>query len=177
MNKEMKEFLVDLKARQLAGERMPCPRCGYNDMNEDVHKNNISRRADAYICDECYEREAALIEKNVSRLEYGWACYEYGIKRADKRTQTVKEIQELVEGGQIEHLMDLFEHLEDIDLDEGFAEHEWARLETMRKCPGVAGISTTPGVRARYECKDGTVNVEVRRRGKNIEYRVGVVGR
>ena len=28
MNREMQEKLLDLKARQLAGEHMLCPRCG-----------------------------------------------------------------------------------------------------------------------------------------------------
>lgn len=177
MHREMKDLLADLKARQLAGEHMPCPRCGYDNMNEDVRTNKISRLADAYICDECYRKETELIKKNVSRLEYDWKCYEYGIERVDRRTQTVKDIQELVEGGQIEHLMDTFEHLEGVDYETNFAEHAWARLETMRKCPGLVSLWTHGGFSARYEARDGAVVVEVRRRGSGIEYRVGVVGR
>jgi len=58
MTDAMKARLLDLKARQDAGERMPCPCCGRNTMNYPVHRNALSRAADIMICSDCGLREA-----------------------------------------------------------------------------------------------------------------------
>lgn len=51
MTEKMNTRLGDLKARQLKGEHMKCPRCGADTMKEPVHTNALSRVADIYICD------------------------------------------------------------------------------------------------------------------------------
>ena len=54
MSKNIQEALLDLKARQEAGEKMPCPRCGRDTMKPDLHTNALSRHADGiYVCDGC----------------------------------------------------------------------------------------------------------------------------
>ena len=60
MHEIVNQILLDLKIRQDKNERMPCPRCGRDDMNEDVHRNALSRHADIYICDQCGTSEAML---------------------------------------------------------------------------------------------------------------------
>lgn len=50
----------DLKARQYAGEHMPCPRCGRETMKANIHTNALSRHADIYICDTCGTEEDLL---------------------------------------------------------------------------------------------------------------------
>ena len=48
MSKTIQEALLDLKARQEAGEKMPCPRCGRDTMKPDLHESPAgSRRKDA----------------------------------------------------------------------------------------------------------------------------------
>ncbi len=47
-----------VSALQKAGKRMPCPRCGQNQMNPKVTINALSRYADVYICDTCGLDEA-----------------------------------------------------------------------------------------------------------------------
>ena len=53
MTGRSQRILDDLKARQQAGERMACPRCGMDVMKTPVHTNALSRAADVYICDAC----------------------------------------------------------------------------------------------------------------------------
>ena len=47
------QLLLDLKARQQAGEHMPCPRCGKDNMKPDLYTNALSRHAVLFICDQC----------------------------------------------------------------------------------------------------------------------------
>ena len=61
MNKRIAEALADLRARQAAGEWMPCPRYGRDTMKPKLHTNALSRHADGiHICDECGSLEAVL---------------------------------------------------------------------------------------------------------------------
>ena len=60
MRDEMDRKLLDLKARQNAGERMSCPRCGRNTLKAPLSHNALSRYADLYVCDECGMTEAML---------------------------------------------------------------------------------------------------------------------
>ena len=64
MNKRHESALADLKARQLAGEHMPCPRCGSFSMKPALHTNALSRHADIYVCDGCSTEEAMLVFMN-----------------------------------------------------------------------------------------------------------------
>lgn len=60
MTDAQKKALADLKARQLAGEQMPCPRCGRDAMDAVLFHNALSRHADLYICSVCGMDEALL---------------------------------------------------------------------------------------------------------------------
>lgn len=60
MTDAQKKILVDLKARQLAGKRMPCPRCGRDAMDAVLLHNALSRHADLYLCSVCGMDEALL---------------------------------------------------------------------------------------------------------------------
>lgn len=58
MTDEQKTMLEDLKARQLAGEHLPCPRCGRDTMDAEPMHNALSRHADVMICSSCGMDEA-----------------------------------------------------------------------------------------------------------------------
>ena len=60
MKPEQTKRLLDLKARQGAGEIMPCPRCGRMNMKQPLEQNALSRHADLFICDDCGMTEALL---------------------------------------------------------------------------------------------------------------------
>ncbi len=60
MTAEIKNALLDFKARQEAGEHLPCPCCGKYRMKPALDTNALSRQADIMICDECGQGEAVL---------------------------------------------------------------------------------------------------------------------
>ena len=74
MTDRIRRALGDLKARQSAGEHMPCPRCGQDTMKENIHTNALSRHADVYICDACRTEEALLKFMSNPLPVTEWAC-------------------------------------------------------------------------------------------------------
>ena len=73
---EIARWLLDLKARQDAGEQMLCPRCGRNILKAPLAHNALSRHADLYVCDECGMTEAMLdMMRNPLPLEQ-WAVFQ-----------------------------------------------------------------------------------------------------
>lgn len=52
------DVIAAFKGRQLSGEKMPCPRCGENNMRIPATHNAVSRRADIFICEACGMEEA-----------------------------------------------------------------------------------------------------------------------
>ena len=56
MTERAERRLLDLKARQEAGEHMMCPRCGRDAMKAPVHTNALSRTADMQAHREKYAR-------------------------------------------------------------------------------------------------------------------------
>ena len=57
-NQEAKELIESLMPLQERGAHFPCPRCGYDRMNEKPVRNALSRYARVYICSECGMDEA-----------------------------------------------------------------------------------------------------------------------
>ena len=58
-NQEMKKHIAAYKMLQeIPALKMPCPRCGKQQMNKNMAKNALSRHADIYICTECGREES-----------------------------------------------------------------------------------------------------------------------
>ena len=58
---DVQKALADLRARQEAGEHMPCPRCGRGTMKPALYTNALSRVADGImVCNDCGTQEALL---------------------------------------------------------------------------------------------------------------------
>jgi len=78
MTDAQRNWLLDFKARQEAGEHLPCPRCGRNTMKPHLYANALSRAADILICDACGTDEGvrAFIGKPMPMEE--WACMKKG---------------------------------------------------------------------------------------------------
>ncbi|MEF9879095.1 MAG: hypothetical protein RR085_07295 [Clostridia bacterium] len=72
---QLQATLADLKARQLLCERMPCPRCGCDRMNEHPVRNALSRQADIQICDECGLSESIFAMMGSVKPLAEWACF------------------------------------------------------------------------------------------------------
>ena len=74
MTEALKKRLLDFKARQEAGEHLPCPRCGCDSMKPNLYTNALSRAADIMICDACGTDEAVrAFTSNPMSMEE-WAC-------------------------------------------------------------------------------------------------------
>lgn len=74
IGEHINKTLTNLKARQDAGERMPCPRCGADAMDDKPARNALSRQADISVCDACGVDEALrAFNGNVLPLSE-WAC-------------------------------------------------------------------------------------------------------
>ena len=72
---EMDHILLDLKAKQDAGAKMACPRCGRNTLKTPLSHNALSRYADLYVCEECGYTEGMLaMMRNPLPLEQ-WSVF------------------------------------------------------------------------------------------------------
>ena len=76
MTERMERQLLDLKARQQAGEHMLCPRCGADTMKEPICTNALSRVADLYVCDSCGTAEAMLAFMKQDYPLTSWAAFQ-----------------------------------------------------------------------------------------------------
>lgn len=72
---EIARKLLELKARQDAGEQMLCPRCGRNILKAPLTYNALSRHADLYVCDECGMTEAMLDMMRNPLPQEHWAVF------------------------------------------------------------------------------------------------------
>ena len=57
-NERVAKNIISAYREQQAKERLPCPKCGLDNMADDVVKNALSRVADVMICDQCGMIEA-----------------------------------------------------------------------------------------------------------------------
>lgn len=85
MTERAERRLLDLKARQEAGEHMMCPRCGRDAMKAPVHTNALSRTADVYVCDACGTAEAMLAFMKQDYPLHLWAAFQPSGRRRFQR--------------------------------------------------------------------------------------------
>ena len=78
MTDAQKKRLADFKARQEAGEHLPCPRCGCDSMKPHLYTNALSRAADIMICDACGTDEAVMAFIGEAMPLEEWACMKEG---------------------------------------------------------------------------------------------------
>lgn len=74
MTEAQRNQLLDFKARQDAGEHLPCPRCGRDTMKPALYTNALSRAFDIMICDECGMDEALAAFAGKPKPMEEWAC-------------------------------------------------------------------------------------------------------
>ena len=165
MTDRIRRALGDLKARQDAGEHMPCPRCGRDTMKESIHTNALSRHAEIYICDTCGTEEALL--KFMSNLLpiTEWAYFRPTPIPSDFKTLTAEEVWERVQDTQVPFLMNLFERWQEEQAYEDFSDYRAAAFES---CPGLTQLWERP-FRAEYAAADGTLVLRFRLTDEGIE--------
>ena len=158
MSESLKEALLDLKARQLTGEHMACPRCGKDSLNPSIHRNAASRHADIYVCDDCGTAEA-LLDMMRSPLPLAqWACFTAERPHVDFGALPGAVVWERLQKDQIPYLIRLFERWQDARAHGDF---EACRLAAYRDCEGLTALWSQP-FQAAYKVADGQLLIRFR---------------
>ena len=164
MNKRHESTLADYKARQLAGEHIPCPRCGSFTMKADLHTNALSRHADIYICDRCGTEEAMLVFMNNPLPMRCWAALLPKRPASDFIARSSSDVLSEVIRTQVPLLIEIYKQL-----DRGELDSEDAQYEAYSQCAGLIDFWTLP-FHVQYDTADGKVLIRFRRCGGEIEY-------
>ena len=165
MSYDLKDILLDLKARQESGQHTACPRCGRDTMKEPVHTNAMSRSADLYVCDECGTCEALLaFMKNPMPLEQ-WACFEPKRPVSDLDTLALNQAIQELDKNQIPYLSGLFTRWLD---DKTCTDFEAYRREATENCPGIQELWPDP-FRAIFFSRHYRIHVRFKRVNDRIE--------
>jgi len=168
---EIDSRLLDLKAQQDAGEKMPCPRCGRNTIKTPLAHNALSRYADLYICDECGMTEAMLdMMRNPLPMDQ-WAMFRDESPEFDFKALSMQEVTARVLGGQAEALLQV--HKSWMLRTEGQS-FDALRVQALKVCPGMVDLWENPFC-AVYHAKDGQVLVRLRWDGNKSEIAVDTV--
>ena len=156
MTERAERRLLDLKARQEAGEHMMCPRCGRDAMKAPVHTNALSRTADVYVCDACGTAEAMLAFMNQQYPLTSWWAFQPERPESDFRDLPAGDVLIRVQLEQIGILTDICTKC--MNDPEHAAEY---RLEAFGSCPGLTELWTQP-FQAKYDASDGAVLIRFR---------------
>ena len=165
MNDRIRNTFGDLKARQEAGEYIPCPRCGRDTMKARIHTNALSRHADIYICDTCGTEEALLKFMHNPLPLREWACFRPTQKPSDFKTLPAEQIWERVQDTHLPFLMNLYERWQDEHDYEDFNDYRAAAFEN---CPGLTALWAQP-FRAEYAATGGKLVLRFRFTDAGIE--------
>ena len=164
MNKRHEIALADYKARQLAGEHLPCPRCGAFAMKPDLHTNALSRHADIYVCDGCGTEEAMLAFMNNPLPMRCWAALMPKRPASDFIARSSSDVLAEVIRTQVSLLIEIYRQMERGELDS-----EDAQYEVYSQCAGLTKFWTSP-FHVQYDTADGSVLIRFGKRGDEIEY-------
>lgn len=161
----MKERLLDLKARQAAGEYTLCPRCGQDTMKPDLYTNALSRVANIQVCDDCGLTEAKLAFMQAPTLLTQWAALQPNRPQSDFKALTGREAQLIIQKEQVSYLTDLYDtwlgRTPDTDL-------EALRLDAYEHCAGLTALWYEP-FQASYDVADGKLLIRFRRADAGVE--------
>ena len=152
MTEQQQKALLDWKARQNAGEHMPCPRCGRDTMREQLYHNASSRHADLYVCEACGAAEAMLDAFSKPLPMEAWACMK---ELLDCKAMTGAQLWEFLQSGQAQFLCRLYERWQEESQYEDFRDYQQT---AHHNCPGLFRLEQEP-FQAVYECADGQVIV------------------
>ena len=153
MTEKMMNRLGDLKARQLKGEHMHCPRCGADTMKDPVHTNALSRIADIYICDACGSAEALLVFMNQQYPLTSWSAFQPERPESDFRDLPAADVLMRIAIEQVDTLTEICKQC--TEDPKHAAEY---RLEAFESCPGLTELWPEP-FQAKYDAADGAVLV------------------
>ena len=156
MTDEIRRALRDLRARQEAGEHIPCPRCGKDTMKPDLYTNALSRHADGvYICDDCGLSEAMLDYMNNPLPIEDWAVITPERHSEDFKDTPGEDAWEKIQAEQLDILIDLFVRWTDGGARKDFRA---CHREAIRRCPGLTFLFENP-FSAVYKVAEGDLMI------------------
>lgn len=171
MTDNHEQALFDLKARQLAGEHMPCPRCGQDSMNPKIHRNALSRQADVYVCDDCGTTEAVLeMMRCPMPLEF-WACFKAECPKSDFEALPGAVVMERLQKEQVPYLRGIFEEWQAARDKVDFNVY---RVKAYTECAGLTSLWSHP-FQAIYDVADGKVLVRFRATDNGTEVALDLI--
>lgn len=163
--------LVDLKARQDAGEHMLCPRCGYDNMKPILAQNALSRYVELMICDECGMTEAALEVMNNPLPIEQWASIRNTEAQEIFKDLTLQEVRQKVLAEQEATLIELFKEWSNRARGATFEDFKKRAFDA---CPGLWSLTEIPFT-AMYKALSGYVVVRLRMRNFKVEIADSVI--
>ncbi len=168
-DEERQRILAEMKLKQAKCERMPCPRCGRDAMDENPMRNALSRYADVFICNSCGLNEAALAVMNNPLPLSQWACFNVVSPEAKAvNAMRALDLKEFVVREHISRLVTLYERWQDEREYEDFDEY---RDAAKTQCPGLTALWSSPFY-AEYKAADGKVVVRFRNANGHTEYAI-----
>ena len=163
---DVQKALADLKARQEAGEHMPCPRCGRDTMKPALYTNALSRVADGImVCDDCGTQEALLAFMQNPMPVDEWAFLNPDLPSVDFKDLPGKAVWEQIRMDQGPTLINLFKRWTQ---EQPGADFKPYRREAMKRCPGLTQIWEQP-FQAMYEVSDGQLILRFRNTDEGVE--------
>ena len=163
---DIQKALADLKARQEAGEKMPCPRGGKDTMKSSLCTNALSRVADGiFVCDDCGTQEALLAFMQNPMPVDEWAFLTGDVPEGDFRDLPGKAVWEQIRMAHGPALISIFKRWTQ---EQPGADFKPYRREAHRRCPGLTQIWEQP-FQAMYEVADGQLILRFRNTDDGVE--------
>lgn len=174
MNQEMENRLADLRARQEAGEKLPCPRCGRDTMKPALHTNALSRRATGvYVCDDCGTSEAMLEFMNNPMPVEEWAIFNPPPTPSEINQMDGKKAWEYILAHYQVSMVRLYARWLEEKPDADFRPY---RQEAMRCFPGMKQIWERP-FQIVYDVADGELIVRLKKENGSIRITADLAGK
>jgi hypothetical protein len=167
MNDIMRRILFDLRARQMAGQKMPCPRCGRDTMDPVMENNPESRRETGLrICKRCLqqERDLEVMNNPLAFPLYSWAVFQPDTSKNEFKHMTNAEAERYIEDEYIFYLMDLYSRY--TSGRDQFADLD---LEARHQCPGLTRMYSHP-FWIRFDTAEGYLSIQFREIGGEVQY-------
>ena len=166
MTEDMKQALLDLRARQESSEHMPCPRCGRDTMKPNLHTNALSRHADGiYICDECGTAEGMLDFMNSPLPVEEWAVFNDRSHRDDFKDTPGDQAWEQIQKDQTHILQELYVRWL---TEKTGADFKPYRKEALCRCPGLSFMTEQP-FSAVYKVAEGELVLRLKSTAKGVK--------
>ena len=166
INDDLKQALLDLRARQESGEHMPCPRCGRDTMLTEMTVNPMSRQVDGVrICTECSANENALLFMNSPLPIEDWAVFNDRSRCDDFKDTPGEQAWEQIQKEQAHILEELYVRWL---AEKAGADFKPYRKEALRRCPGLSFMMERP-FSAVYKVAEGELVLRFKSTAKGVK--------